>query len=1268
VTRSRSIARQAGLRLLLSLSLLVALIAATSAGLYTLALDKAAEERSEQLALFYQERLKQIERDWELQSRDFKVRIEYTRILEDPASAEANLQAFITVQGTDRRFQYLIIEDRKGVKRFDFGKDVQLDAIPASSNESIGHYLDAENDRLYRVFVDRIWLGEDEGMGRVAIFYSLDNAMINQIGSPDLTLSILHGGKPVASSGGQPAIDRLLRDGIKEDKSCRTLAWLPVSQVAGTPTAAGQTDIKLHLEAPVKTLFTPLEMAIVMGAIPVVDGLILWFTLGLWLMRQARRVSSLGDAVGDYANARQVTPEFEAKLIKAMAVNAKAEPYDEIAEVAAAMQAMVTDIDVREREQAATMQRISASEAEYKTMLETSHDGFWVVSAHDGKFLDVNPAYCEMSGYRREELLDLYVADIEANESRQELTIHMQAIIEGNEEEAHFDTCHRHKNGQIIDVDVSAQYLNSRGGIFVVFLRDISEQKRVAVALLKAKGEAEQANRAKSEFLANMSHEIRTPMNAIIGLSDLALGLPALTPKLQDYLSKIYASSRALLAIINDILDYSKVEAGRLELEQVDFRLEELLDNVVNLFVVRAEEKGLEIVLDVDPSLPPLLVGDSLRLGQVLNNLVGNAVKFTESGDVQIKVKSVGDGDDSDCDVMRAGFVTLCFAVRDSGIGMNPEQVNRLFNAFTQADGSITRRYGGTGLGLAISQRLVEMMGGEIEVTSEAGKGSCFSFTICLPVASTQMLEIAPEKLHAMRVLVVDDLAISRFTLGEMLRAWGFQVTEAPDGEAALATIMATANQPNAAFELLLLDWKMPGLDGVEVARRIQALAAEYGWRKPPVVVMVTAFSRDHLLQESEGIHLDAILTKPVNASGMFAAIMRIQGGALVQNLVVQNTHPNLVHEAAAIRGAHVLLVEDNEINQTVARDLLVRLGLLVSVVEHGQAALERLAQETFDIVLMDLQMPVMDGFEASRRIRAEARWQNLPIIAMTAAVLERDREACHAAGMNDHVAKPILPSELVVTLKKWLLPRTSANVFLPGVLPAETFPLSAKLSTIKLPDSLPGFELDNALQLMGGNALLFIRLASQFAENFWRAAQEMRVMLVHADFAAMATLAHTLKGAAGNLGANTLYLAVEALETALAAESKDRVLLDLDAFAHRMDEVLASIEQLQVLLPVSEVLPENVSEHVCNQCQWQKAAIMFKDLQNLVDNYDYIPPELVLELKECVSCMPLRDQMDTLERHIRNTDYAHAQTVLDGIFCAQGHPFTRPQQCQISN
>jgi two-component system sensor histidine kinase/response regulator len=470
----------------------------------------------------------------------------------------------------------------------------------------------------------------------------------------------------------------------------------------------------------------------------------------------------------------------------------------------------------------------------------------------------------------------------------------------------------------------------------------------------RAEKKAEEATKAKSEFLANMSHEIRTPMNAIMGMAHLAMKTD-LTPKQYDYLKKVDISAKSLLGIINDILDFSKIEAGKMDMESVDFQLEDTLNNISTLVGIKTQEKGLELLFKTDPAAPRALVGDPLRLGQILINLSNNAVKFTDSGEIVVSTELVKKD---------KAQVALKFSVRDSGIGMTAEQAAKLFQPFAQADSSTTRKYGGTGLGLTISKRLAEMMGGQIWVESQPGQGSIFSFTanfgLCKEKAQKQYKPAS--ELRGMKVLAVDDNATSRSILQEMLESFSFEVSLAASGEEGIAELEAASK--DKPFELVIIDWKMPGMDGIEASKRIKN---HTGLSKIPAIVLVTAYGREEVMQQADQLGIEGFLLKPVNPSMLFDTIMQAFGEAVPETSRVAKKHEQEAESLEHIRGAKVLLVEDNEINQQVAKEILEGAGLYVSLANNGQEAVNAVKENNYDAVLMDVQMPVMVGYNASR-------------------------------------------------------------------------------------------------------------------------------------------------------------------------------------------------------------------------------------------------------------------------------------------------------------
>ena len=670
------------------------------------------------------------------------------------------------------------------------------------------------------------------------------------------------------------------------------------------------------------------------------------------------------------------------------------------------------------------------------------------------------------------------------------------------------------------DLQARVRELDEAQSTMQNMMEDLDEEKQ----------KAEAATRAKSDFLANMSHEIRTPMNAVIGMAHLALKTE-LTPKQQDYLSKIQSSANSLLGIINDILDFSKIEAGKLDMEAVEFDLSETLDNVANVITVKAEEKeNLEVLFYLDSRMPNFLVGDSLRLNQILVNLGNNAVKFTEQGEIVLTTRLIDKSEDR---------VTLQFSMRDTGIGMTAEQQARLFQAFSQADTSTTRKFGGTGLGLTISKRLVDMMGGEIWVESEPGNGTTFSFTADFGLGKKTVKKrfVPSSDLKGLRVLVVDDNATSRQIFQDILESFSFEVQLTASGEDALQEIEgADKNQP---FELVIMDWKMPGIDGIEASERIKT---NQGLHKIPAIVLVTAYGREELMQRADEIGVEGFLLKPVSSSMLFDAIMQALGKEIKDVSRAGRKKDNDFEDWKAIQGARVLLVEDNEINQQVALEILQGAGLEVTVANDGREGIDAIQKNQYDAVLMDIQMPVMDGYTASREIRnLKSEIRNVPIIAMTAHAMAGDEQKSIEAGMNDHVTKPIDPDQLFATLQKWISPvEERAAVQKPPVLDAPPEPHQAVPEEDELPESLLGFDLAAGLSRLMGNKRLYRKLLLDLGANYGGVASEIRAALEVGDFEQAHSLVHNLKGLAGNLEAKNLQTAAVKMEKLVKGQTAE--------------------------------------------------------------------------------------------------------------------------------
>ena len=678
--------------------------------------------------------------------------------------------------------------------------------------------------------------------------------------------------------------------------------------------------------------------------------------------------------------------------------------------------------------------------------------------------------------------------------------------------------------------------------------QEVKARKKISQQLQLAKEHAEKASQTKSDFLANMSHEIRTPLNAIIGMNYI-LCRTSLDKRQQDLLKKLDSSAKLLLSLINDLLDFSKIEAGKLELEDTAFKIDEVLNNLAEMVMTNAGEKGIDILYKTSSDIPHTLIGDPLRLGQILLNLMNNAIKFTEQGEILLSVDVV-----EPLPVQGDKHICLRFAVKDTGIGIKQEDITKLFHSFTQADNSTTRKFGGTGLGLTICKQLVQLMGGEIGVSSTFGEGSTFSFTANLCIESTPepVAYHLPDIIQHTHVLVVDDNPLAQNIFQHMLNSFGFKVSIATSAQQGIAIVQQYVSKPQP-IKLILMDWKMPGMDGMEAS---QVIKTELSLSPIPAIIMVSAYT-ERLSNAKNSASWDDYLVKPISQSVLYDAIINIFSSeqtlpALSKESIVADSHPQF-------ESKQVLLAEDNLTNQEVACALMAELNIQVSIANNGKEAVEAVKSRHFDLVFMDLQMPEMDGFTATRLIRQDKNNQHLPIIAMTAHAMQGDREKCLNAQMDDYITKPIDVDKFFTLLDKWLKPESAQQADAEKNMHSnKTNKLSTVLADIK------SINIPQALQRMRGKQELLIRLLINFKKQKTDIAKQIRAAIQANDIPTAKALVHSLKGESGTLEAEVLFKASQQLEHELlqGGDQQATYLLQLEQALAAVINDIGLIEQ----------------------------------------------------------------------------------------------------------
>jgi len=820
------------------------------------------------------------------------------------------------------------------------------------------------------------------------------------------------------------------------------------------------------------------------------------------------------------------------------------------------------------RDMTAANERANLAASRVEAIIASSPEAMIVVDAA-GTIVRANTAAGRLLGYEPSRLVGMPASTLTPAAGRGSDDALAQLIgASGSPVVVGRQTWIAKRSGDRLPVDISASVTgDDQDALVTMLIRDATLRRDYEQGLIEARQAAERASNAKSEFLANVSHEVRTPINAIIGLSGLLQKTP-LSDQQSDYVSKLHSAGRRLLDLVNDMLDFARIDAGRMEIELSPFDPRELIDQVATVAAVHAEAKNLDLIFRVSRALPQMAIGDENRLGQILSNLVSNAIKFTNEGSVVVE---------ADAEALVKGSAVLRFAVRDTGIGIPAAQLDQLFEAFTQADTSAARKHGGAGLGLAICQSLVEAMGGVISAESKVGEGSVFRFSVTVQVPADTTIG-PPRILPALDpttfpILVADDNEAVREVLREELSALDFPVTVVDGGSRAVDEMLARCRTPSP-YSLMLVDWQMPDMDGVQVVRRVaDTLDAD----KMPVTILITSFDSTEARSIAEGLPIDAFLEKPVNTSTLIDNLMealasrrrgeagdlrRSERVARVAALDSGGAGNALMAHAV---GARVLIVDDNAINQQVAKELLAEIGAVTELAESGQQAIDILSAhdpDYFDLVLMDIQMPVMDGISTTEKLRADDRYDKLPIVALTAHALGEERDRCFRAGMDGHISKPVTVQQLIETLNAWV---GSGRADREAIYEAETGEPEVADTSLQSRDieTMPLFDPGRVATLKSLSEGFLEQMLRDFSSRYHGAAQEIRALLERNDFEQAKNLAHTIKGTSGSLGAERLFGVARQLDEALK-DPRDNELIERLAgiFEETLVLTLSSIEQ----------------------------------------------------------------------------------------------------------